>query len=305
MTRTRLEGMDLAGVRVAIEMPPEWSERQRANGKQDLAGRWPRCSAVGAEIHVGVRVAPAESPLQDAFWYRGDQATFEVGRLPGNATRQGDWVVAVYGPRGCERVARFDDALCDVDLIVDPVAASSLNHPLDGPIDEILLIHQLAASGGTLVRGALSRGDTGGAILTLSQHNPVVGPLQRESGSDQVAIRLGERGDDVWVYPASPDSAAVRGADAGGRLRLEAIRVLEAASQPFRECLDPDTAACELLAFASAPVHHPEGAESAASTIGRIAAKVPVSLIGAPQSASVVYFPWGDHHAGTAFAPPA
>ncbi len=304
MARTRLQGMDLAGVKLAIEVPEEWAAGERG-GAPDAASRWPRGSALDAEIHVGVRIATAESPLRDAFWYRGQNATFEVGRCLGSPSRPGDWVVAVYGPRGCERVARFDDALRDIDLVVDPVAAASFRHPLEDPIDEILLIHQLAASGGALVRGAVSRGDTGGAVLTLEHHNPISDLPNEASGREQAVLRIGSRDDEVWLIPVSPDAASVRPEFHGRRLRLEEVRVLEAARQPFRERLDPDTAACELLAHVSAPVHFPEGAESAASTIRRIAAKVPVTLIAAPQSASIVYFPWGNRHAGSAFAPPA
>ena len=299
--------MDLAGVKVAIEVPPEWPTRESVGRERALESGWSPCSAAEAEIHVGVRVGAARSPLQDAFWYRGRDLTFEVGRCPGSPSRLGDWVVAVYGARGCERVARFDDALHDVDLVVDPAALAGLDHPLQDPIDEILLTHQLSASGGVLVRGSVSRGDSGGAVLTVRPHRAASNqsaPAEPAQSCDRVVIRLGHRDNEVWLHQTAWSELTPGRARANGRLRLEAVQVLEEASQPFREPLDADSAACELLPHASAPVHHPEGAESAASVIGRLAARVPVSRIGEPPTARAVPFTWAHSQAGLAFAPP-
>jgi hypothetical protein len=154
MGRTTLQGLNLAGLTVAIEVPSEWAARSGGE-RAKLDSAWPACRVSEASMHVGVRVGRTESPLHDAFWYRAANATFEVGRCPQTGSRPGDWVVAVYGARGCERIARFDDALCDVDLMIDPVALAGLDHPLQQPIDEILLIHQLASSGGALLYGSL------------------------------------------------------------------------------------------------------------------------------------------------------
>jgi len=254
---------------------------------------------------VGVRVAEVESPLSEAIWYRAGHATFEVGRCAGTASRAGDWVVAVYGARGCERVARFDDALCDVDLVVDPVALAGLYHPLQDPIDEILLIHQLANSGGALLEGALSRGDAGGAVLTVRGLDGD-GPGPSGPGtSERVVVRLGQADDEVWLH-TTPWSKRSLGPDtACAPIRLEAVRVLEGSSQPFRERLHPDAGACELLAHASAPLHFAEGAESAASTIRRVAARVPVTRIGEPRCARVIPVRWGQPQASLGFARPA
>ena len=309
MARTRLQGFDLAGVTMAVEVPPEW-QRGRRRGDPSCDWIWPRRSPLDAEIHVGVRLGSVESPLRDAFWYRSEDATFEVGRCPGTRSRQGDWVVAVYGSRGCERIARFDDALADVDVVVDPVASPGLASPLQDPIDEVLLSHHLAASGGALVYGSLSRGDGGGAVLTVCAPSSEPPGRRHPSASrggtsrDRVVIRLG-CDDEVWVHPTGWSDSAVQRGRASGRMRLEAIRVVEVAAQPFREVMDIDSAACELLAHASAPVHHPEGAVSVAATIGRVASRVRVNRIGEPRNAQVVEFTWGARQAGLAFAPPA
>ena len=309
MGRTTLRGLDLAGLRVAIEVPSEWADQHPA-GRAELESAWPGCRPSDASMHVGVRIAPTESPLQDAFWYRAADATFEVGRCPQTGSRPGDWVVAVYGARGCERVARFDDALCDVDLTIDPVALASLEHPLMQPIDEILLIHQLASSGGALVHGSLGRGDDGGAVLTLcEQRSDGPGTLESAAAarpSERVVIRLDHETQQVWAHPTPWTRSKLSGdRGVGGRVRLEAIRVLESALQPFRESLDLESSCCELLARASAPVHHPEGAERAVSILSGIAARVPVHRIGEPRRAPVVEFDLAQSMAGLAFAPPS
>jgi hypothetical protein len=315
MARTRLQGMDMAGVKLAIEVPAELAPGHALAEGSNAGMRWPRCSPVDATLHVGVRVAHVESPLRDAYWYRGERATFEVGRLGGNGRRAGDWVIAVYGSRGCERVARFDDALRDVDLVIDPVALSVPTHPLEDPIDEILLLHQLAASGGAMVQGRLVRGPGDGATLTVGDSD---GPTLSGGVDDvtpralavevapaeRVVLRLGEHDDEVWAYPAGGNGRAPT-FGIGERVRLRAIRIVESARNPFKEPLDPEAAACELLAYASAPVHFAEGALRVASTIERITARVPSRRVGEPQKARVVGLPWGNRQAGFAFAPPS
>jgi len=303
MARTRLRGVELAGIRLAIEVPPS------------LPWTWPDssvaalvCSPWEPDIYVGVRVGRPQMPPCETVVYVSRGVTFEIGRA------DGEWVIAVYGPGGCERVACFDAALRQGEVVIAPEAAHGCSYPLQHPLDELVVLHRLALEGGLLLRGRTMLRD-GRALLLLgaaqvpdeftttlhaSTQTPV--PLDEQ----HVVLRIREDscgGREVWLHTLSWAPDASRPGNTS--VLLEAIHVTEAGEELSAEHVVGDRAIRGILEYAFAPVHDSEYAERLLSSVESVASCVPVLCIRTPAPRNVLPMAWGHRGAAMGYAPPS
>ncbi|MCZ6464535.1 MAG: hypothetical protein O7A09_09375 [Proteobacteria bacterium] len=297
MGRTRLRGIELAGIRVAVEVPPnsswDWADTPHHRFE---------CSPLDPDLYIGVRRGVPDLPRTDFVVYACDGSTFEVGR---HGT---DWVVVIHGPGHSERIARFDASFREGEVWIRPDVAESLAHPLVHPLDEIIVLHRIAREGGLMLRGS--------AVLREGRALVFVGDTERSedrapiSGWRQIGapslsggrVVLRVQGRDVWLFGAPWQSDAAFALPI--RARLDAVHSIRESPAVCAERLYADAATSELLAHVFAPVHDPDGAARLHGVAERVAERVPVVSLGLPEEQRVVPFTWGQRHAALAFAPP-
>jgi hypothetical protein len=298
MGRTRLRGIELAGVRVAVEVPADapwdWSGTPHARFA---------CPPVDPEVVVGVRRGRLHPRGRDTIAYACDGATFEVGR------DGSDWEVAVRMRDRLERVARFDASFGEGEVVIAPDAPAGLA-PLAHPLDEIIALHRIARAGGLVLRASAVFRE-GRALVFASQE-----PAEEERSSadapgwrrisppslagDRVVLRIHDSG--VCAHGTPWQRDAHFGSPL--RARLDAVHVIHPARAVYAERLRGAEAMAELLPFVLAPVHDPEGAQRFAAVAERMSHLVPVVRLGLPAEKRVVPFTWGHRQAALAFAPP-
>ena len=304
MARTRLRGIDLAGSRIAIEVPPHLDWIWPHENYAAFTG-----SPEGAAVHVGVRVGNAPSTPQRGFLYESTSHRFEVGE------RGDDWVIAIHSRQGLERVAVFDADFKQGEVTVLPEAAERRIAPLAHPLDELLALHRVVRGGGLVVRGsAVLRDDR--ALVFLGSGQPAT-PTNAACEHPREASgwrRVGPealRGDRVVLVP-EVDGVSVVGTPwhrheelaRPFRARLDALHVIQPSRAVFADRLDADASVTELLEHAFAPVHDDRCADRLFDAAAAITRHAPVLRLGLPEENRVVPFTWGRSEAALAFSPP-
>lgn len=301
MARTRLRGIELAGMRLAVEAPPGFQWDWPTRGLAGLAA-----APVDADVYVGASIGFATPPEWEPITYAYDGGTFDVG-LAGE-----EWWVVVHGTQRFERVARFDRTFSEGEVTIAPGAVANCRHPLDGPLLDLLLTHRLIGDGGLVLAGsavvmggralALLSDDEGGAT-TRTPASGAAGRKESERTSRTPGRRFGVRMcDGAPRIHGLPGSHGHPGAAVTGR--LDAIHLMTRSDRMFAAPIDRDEAVQELLQHACAPVHAPDMADQmmrSASVIGRAA---PMLRIGVPEERRVVPFDWGRREAAHGFALP-
>jgi len=302
MGRTRLRGIEFAGVQIAVEAPScfpwDWPEGVLARSA---------CAPTAPEVEVGVRIGAAPD-LHDwepiCYGHRGGQ--LEVGR-------SGDgWLVAVHSHhQRFERVARFDDRFLIGEIVLSPEAASAggCRHPLDGPLLELILLHRVIETGGLVVNG--SAGNRDGRAIALLE----AAPRASTSPSGNAAPGRGRGGlftpgrclalcvgaDSVRVH-AMPDARTFDAAPF--QARLDALHVLSASDEVYARLLSAEAAIEAVLPSLHAPLHAPEMAGRLLSNAESLLSGLCVLELGMPQGPAVTSFAWGERGASLGFAPP-
>jgi len=299
MGRTRLQGIEIAGVRIAVEIPSALRDRA------DLgAGAHFECSPVDPDLRVGVRIAQGALPDCDPVVYASGGSTFEVGEL------QGEWWIAIHGRSRYERVARFDAEFREGEVWIAPALAREGLHPLAHPLDELVLLHRIARQGGLVVHGSAVLRE-GRALVFVGQDPipaevPDGGAWRRWQGrrleGDRVVMRLSEDHACVRVHSVPWQSGG--GLASSASARIDAIHAIETSPAIFASRVVGDGAVTQLLSHVLAPVHDPQSASALLETASRVAALVPLLRLGLPAERRVVPFTWGQRHAALAFAPP-
>ncbi len=307
MGRTKLRGVECAGVELAIEVPSNWN--------WDWADApWAGSSVLPHEpdVFIGVRVTAPEGPERESVRYTARGVHFEVG-----STRE-DWVVAVYGPRGLERSARFDADFRQGEIRVAPDAIRDLAHPLAHPLDELILFHRLVREG-CLVVDARMRAESGEAQLFFdtpqTPNTPSIPGFAVRSRGSTLVLRPaverstgGETG--VWVYTAPWQSAGEGPAPLPSRSRLAEIHLLageddsDLPSCHSRE-LSPRAASNELLRHVHAPMHDGDALARLAEVVERVVRQVRVSRLDAPAMSESFVLDWDAPGAALGFSAPA
>lgn len=304
MGRTRLRGLELAGLRIAVEAPARlpWRDREGAACGEP-------CVPTDPDVYVGVRIGETRGPVGETTVYASGRKTFEIGR------EGSDWLISVHGRTPVERVARFDADFREGEVIVSPDHAAGLleagGSPVAHPLDELLVLHRILRTGGLVLRGSLF-GREGRALAFVGRRRAIaearlgrhasgwrrVDPMR--AVGDRIAIRFGDRGPHVHTLPWSVSGSRMPSM----RGDLDAIHLLERAEAVFTEPLAEEDAVGAILANAFAPVHDPEGASRSAELAEKLARSVPVVRLGMPSEERIVPFTWGQNEAALAFAPP-
>jgi hypothetical protein len=303
MARTRLRGVELTGIRLAIEVPPS------------LPWTWPDsfvaaqvCSPWEPDVYVGVRVGRPQMPTCETVVYSSRGVTFEIGRV------DEEWFIAVYGPGGCERVACFDSDLRQGEVVIAPEVARDGIYPLQHPLDELVVLHRLALEGGLLLRGRTLLRDGRALLLLGAAQEPGVFPNTAHASphkaelleEQHVVLRVREnsRGErEVWLHTLSWSPDASRPANTCAP--LEAIHVSEAGEALSAEHVVGDRAISGILEHAFAPVHDSDYAERLLSSVELVAGCVPVLRIQTPAPRRVPPMAWGHREAAMGYAPPS
>jgi hypothetical protein len=288
MPRTKLRGLTVAGLRLAIEAPP------------NLPWDWPEgplrrfaSSAEGADVCVGVRVARPEPP--GALKFDSSAGSFEIAR------DGSDWIVALRRRGALQRLARFDRDFRIGEVIVDPdsFCARSGHYPLSNPLDELIFLHRLAREGGLLLRASavvrdgrarLFSGPSGAGKTTISRWMLEAGPCSVLS-DDRVVIRLEpDGGFRVHGTPWHGDAPLASPAAA----RLDGIHAIHHAPVLRDRPLAAAEAAATVLGNAFIPAHDAVGAARVFELAERLVARVGVSRLGFPKDRAVVSYAWGE-----------
>ncbi|MCP5043288.1 MAG: hypothetical protein GY944_19860 [bacterium] len=295
MGRSKLRGIEVAGVKLAIEVPT------------NLAWQWPDAEHLAAaqmplapDVHVGVRVAAPQRPSGETFRYESRGVSFEIG-WAGE-----DWVVAIEGPKGCERSARFDADFRHGEVLIDPAIASCAGYPLAHPLDELILLHRLIREGCVIVNASVSlRG--GEALLFLEAPHRRVEAFGTPSRGGLVVLRPvleAQANSDtrLWVYstPWRRDAKEPRFA----RAPLSAIHVLDPAAGQSYQALSHSMAANEILQHVFAPMHDPDAAGRVFEIVSHVARRTKVVRMRRPKLDREISFNWDLPQAGLGFTPP-
>jgi len=288
MGRTRLRGLDVAGLRVAVEAPADLPWEVRSPGLRRL-----EAAPFDADLYLGVRVdLPRRLRPAQPVRYACPGGALELGR------EGGGWV-ATLSEQGAPRlVAQLDASLGEGEIAVHPETARALldagESPLPHPLDEALLLHRLVREGVIALRGTLEACGGGRARLVLGEGRPG----SRGPRPSWLLVRATGRRARVHLGPWHDETPV-----ASGALLVE-IEQIELAGSVPPEILDPDDAAPVLLAHAFAPVHDPEGAEAAVAAAAALAEMVPLRRTPGPSPGPRPAFDWGQRSAALAFAPP-
>ncbi len=309
MGRSRVRGIECAGAKLAIEVPSNWN------------WEWPDTAHAEAavpphdpDVFIGVRVAAPERPRRDVVRYASRGVRFEVGWLGD------DWVVAVYGPGGIVRSARFDSDFGHGEIRHAPELAGGHDYPLSHPLEEQILFHRLLREGCLIVDARL-RIERDGAHLFFDAPRegapPFASGLVTSPRGSSLVLRpvLESRSGEpagVWVFTTPWRQPG--GEPTGGFLRS---RVAQFHLMAGEEEDDVDTTACRprkltpyeaadaVLRHASVPMHDPHALDRIGEIVGNVVRRVPVSRMPAPAMADSPLLDWDAPETSLGFSIPA
>ncbi|MFT5442653.1 MAG: hypothetical protein ACI8W3_001697 [Myxococcota bacterium] len=297
MGRSKVRGIEMAGVKLAIEVPSNCSWQWPTRELEELSG-----PPLDADVQIGVRVGKPRRVNGETFRYESRGIRFEIG------WEGEDWAVAVYGKSGLERTARFDADFKHGEIVIDPEHAAAAPYPLEYPLDDLILLHRLTREGCIVVSGSVSVTD-GEALLFLESHTGVpasaLGMQTSQRSSEHFVLRPvhskdSSNSNQVWLY-ATPWHAA-HSATSWQRVPLQAIHVLcPGGDQPF-EALDPGDAENEILQHVFAPVHDPDAATRLLEVVSHIARRTSVLKMRQPKLSREISFNWDSPQSSMGFA---
>jgi hypothetical protein len=288
VARTRLLGLTVAELRIAIEVPP------------DLRWRWPKgplerfaTPAESAHVHVGVRVGRSEPPKAEALRYDSGGGIFDVAQVGG------DWVIALRIQGRLQRLARFDAEFRSGEVVVDPESfyAREAHYPLAYPLDEVIFLHRLAQEGGLLLHACgvargpdalLFSGPSGAGKTTIAKLMQDA-PGLRVLSDDRMAIRCTDSGFRAYGTPWHGDAPL----SVSDSAPLRAIYLIHHARGIEVEPLEGAAGAAAVLGNSFAPFHDCMSTERTLELAATLAARVPILRLGFPKDGRVVSFAWG------------
>lgn len=274
MGRTRLRGLEIAGIQMGIEVPEacdwEWPEGPIADYT---------CLPRDPEVHIGLRVGEIDSEDLGGERYAVGAWTFEIAR------RGNDWLLGLSKRGQREQFAVFDENFNAGEITLSRAAGRMRSFPLRTPIDEWIVLHRTIARGGLCLTGRAAF-DLGGARVDLG-----VGPA---------------RAADKWRTPSNSflGRNAILIREDLGRLRafrtpwsdamderlplcssVVEINALEKTERAYRELLDAGDAAELLVTHAIVPVCDENLLERVLRNAQRIAHSARVVRVGEAEDA--------------------
>ncbi len=299
MGRTRLRGIELAGLRLAVESPQDFVWDWATGGLAELS-----CAADEPDIHVGVSCGDIMPPKWDPITYSFEGGSFDVAMV------DEEWWVGVHSRgRRFERLVRFNKSFTQGDVVIAPGAEETLSHPLDGPLLDWLMTHAVIERGGLVLCGsAILDSGSALAVLSVGSHSMNVSSGGESWDGCTPILTPGSR---FAVYPSEDGFRvhALPGADfeAGLTLqgRLKAIHVLDTTTQAGIELLESEDAMEAVLSRTCAPVHAPDLANKILTTASRVADRIPMARLGIPRQNTKSPFVWGGRETALGFAMPA
>jgi hypothetical protein len=294
--RTKLRGLEVAGVKLAIEVPSNFEWQWPDRHIESLS-----CSPLEPDVHIGVRIGETQGPTGETFLYESHGCQFEIG------WENECWIVAIHGTRKCERIARFDSDFRFGEIVISPESALDSRYPLDYPLDELIVLHRLIREGCMVLHGSVSmRG--GQALVFLNSAEDTRGrnkSIHRDNG--YVVLRpvldcsAGNSGG-VWVH-TTPWGGQFE-ASRLFRAPLAGIHILGAGTDEPIERLSGQAAQNEILPHAFAPIHDPNAADRLIEIIGQVVRKTSVIRMNRPDLKRNVSFDWNAPASGMGFAAP-
>lgn len=244
MGRTRLRGLEIAGIQIGIEVPDSCEWEWPDTSIRDFA-----CPPRAPEVHVGLRIAELGSSELQGERYLIGASSFEIAR------RGEDWSIALSRGGKRRQLALFDRDFRNGEIVQSPEWARERRYPLAGGLDEWLVLQRTVARGGLCVSGRASL-QSGGARIELGREDSGAATGWRVASSAllgrQTLVLREERGAlRVFRTPWSSSVEERLGNDA----RVVELRCFDAAEQNFRELLDPRDAAEELVSHAVLPLN--------------------------------------------------
>ncbi|MEZ4278109.1 MAG: hypothetical protein R3F21_00625 [Myxococcota bacterium] len=244
MGRTRLRGLEIAGIQIGIEVPDtcEWEWPETA--VRDFA-----CPPREPEVHVGLRIAEVGAGQLQGELYRIGGSTFEIAR------RGDDWLIALSRGGRRRQLALFDRDFRIGEIVQSPEWAQERRYPLAGGLDEWLVLQRTVARGGLCVSGRATLQD-GGARIELGNDDSGATQGWRVAspsliGRQTLVLRSEGVGLRVFRTPWSTVMDDRLGKDA----RVVELYCFDASERIFRELLDPNEAAEELVGHAVLPLN--------------------------------------------------
>ncbi len=291
MARSRLRGITVAGIRMAIEAPPS------------LPWRWPEgpllrfvTPAEDADLRIGVRVGEVRAPRESSLRYDSGGGIFDVAREDGD---DGDVVIALRIRGRLQRVARFDKDFREGEVVVAPdsLYARECFYPLAYPLDEVVFLHRIVRESGLLLHACgaeregsalLFTGPSGAGKTTIARL------LQEGAGArilsdDRIALRLRDGVLQAHGTPWHGDAPLSEPAAA----RVAALHVIRHAKDVVAEPLAGASAAAAVLGNAFLPAHDPAGAAAALEFAARLVERAPVIRLGFPKDERLVRYAFG------------
>jgi len=295
MTRTRLRGLEIAGVQMGIEVPDfydwEWPESPVAEFI---------CLPREPEVHIGLRVCDFSSADLGGECYGLGAWTFEV------ASYGDGWLLGLSRRGVRDQLATFDRDFRNGEILVSRAASESRRFPLRTPLDEWIVLHRTVARGGLCLNGSATAVGSQASIqlgTQASNHstpNRLATPRMGLLGRDTVLLR--EEGGELKSFdtPWNDSSDPLLGYST----RVSEIIITEEAERPYQESLDPDDAAELLVTHAVVPLCDDALLDRTLGNARKIAERTRVVRCGEFVE-STAPIAWQSSHLQHAFAPPS
>lgn len=271
MGRTKIRGIELAGIRIAVEAP-SW-----------LDWTWPHalqahtCLVSEPDVYISVRLGAA-APAPPLVVAEPECVVAEPERCEdvSEVDRCGDdWVIALQRGQPLERVARFDPDFGFGEIVLSPAWAVRRMCPIARPLEEWIVAQRALRSGGLVVWGSTAvRGNE--ALVFLGDQAPADSG-SRESSGGWLVLRSCEEGFRVWALPSpGRDDRAV------GEPWVRGIHVADSmfSDGVTPNSLDADSGAAELLRFAYSPAYGCDGADRMLETASKLSQRISVIRTG-------------------------
>lgn len=244
MSRTRLQGLEIAGVQIGIEVPSShrwtWPDEARARFA---------CLPRSPDVHVGVRVGTVDVGPVAGERYALGPWTFEVGR------RGADWLLGLSRAGRREQLAIFDAEFGAGEVVVrEPLLDAPAAYPLRGALDEWIVLHRLIARGGLCLHATLDRSGDGAVVRLVG---PDAGGWTQGAASTRTLLGR----DTVWISERGGRMRAHRTPWGGPwtvgsmhEVPVGSFELCERSLSAYHEVVDPEEASELLVAHAVVPL---------------------------------------------------